>query len=108
MARLNKQGIPEWNPTNKTLSMLSNISEKVRYKALRNSSSAFINRKDVRDAIFSRDNNKCIICGSTDNLQIDHIHSVYSVIKGQYPLERLNSEENLRTLCNHCNASKKP
>ena len=32
MARPNKQGFPEWNPTNKTLSMLSNISEKVRYK----------------------------------------------------------------------------
>lgn len=88
--------------------MLSNISEKVRYKALRNSSSAFINRKDVRDAIFSRDDYKCVVCGSSDNLQIDHIHSVYSVLKKKYPIEKLNSEENLRTLCRHCNLSKLP
>lgn len=111
MARPNKTGLdyfPKWNPQMKTMEMLSNISEKVRYKALRNSSSAFIKRIDVRNVIFARDNYKCVICGSSDDLQIDHIHSVYSVIKGKYPMEELNTIENLRILCKHCNASKIP
>ena len=111
MIQSKKQNIdyfPKWKPQMGTLGMLSNISEKVRYKALRNSSSAFIKRMDVRSMIFSRDGYKCVICGSSDDLQIDHIHSVYSVIKGKFPIEKLNTIENLRTLCMHCNASKIP
>lgn len=107
---IDKQKIvfPNWNPQKKTISMLSNISERIRYKALRNSSSAFIKRKDVRDVVFERDKYKCQICGSSEQLEVDHINSVYSVLKDKYPMSKLNTLENLRTLCKSCNSRKAP
>ena len=111
MARPTKQGVdyfPVWKPQAKTVSLFSNISEKVRYKSLRNSSSAFIKRKDVREIVLKRGGYRCAICGSTDDLEIDHIYSVYSVLHGRYPLDKLNTSDNLRVLCKHCNSSKTP
>lgn len=99
---------PKWNHHFKTVSLFSHISERVKYKALRNSSSGFIKRSDVRNAVFERDNFRCVICGSYDNLEVDHIHAVYSVLQGKYPLCQLNTLDNLQTLCKHCNSSKKP
>lgn len=98
---------PLWKPHAKTESLFSNTSEKIRYKALRNSSSAFIKRKDVREYIFKRDGYKCS-CGSTSNLEIDHINSVYSASRGKYPIKLLNTPDNLITICKHCNSSKRP
>lgn len=99
---------PKWNPHYKTVSLFSHISERVKYKALRNSSSAFIKRDDVRNAVFERDNYRCVICGSSDDLEVDHIYSVHSVLHGKYPLCQLNTLDNLQTLCKCCNSSKKP
>ncbi len=99
---------PNWNPQKKTISMFYNISERIRYKALRNSSSAFIKRKDVRTIVFERDKYRCQICGSSEKLEVDHINSVYSVLKGRYPMSKLNTLENLRTLCGSCNSRKAP
>jgi hypothetical protein len=82
MGRTNKKGLdyfPEWSPHITTNSQFGNSNSKVRLKALRNSSSAFISRLDVREIILQRDNNKCIWCGIGDNLTLDHIVSVYRV-----------------------------
>lgn len=52
----------------------------------------------IRDAIFARDEYRCRQCGSTNGLQIDHIH----------PWSRGGSNEpdNLQLLCSTCNQSK--
>lgn len=86
---------PKWNPQRRTRGVLDygtifpSVKRKV-YKALRNTSSGFINRADVRQFIFDRDGHKCKICASEQDLTIDHIVS------------------NLQTLCNSCNSGKIP
>ena len=53
---------------------------------------------DVRGRIVERDGNKCLACGGTDNLQIDHIVPVR--------LGGKNDFNNLQTLCVSCNSKK--
>ncbi|MFV0362232.1 MAG: HNH endonuclease [Suipraeoptans sp.] len=89
MARTNKTGIdyfPRCRIHISTNSRLGSSIEKIRYRAYRNISSAFIKRKDVRDNIFKRDSNRCIICGSEKNLEIDHIISVVSASKNRHSI----------------------
>jgi predicted aminopeptidase len=52
----------------------------------------------VRDSILGRDEYKCVYCGATDNLELDHF----------IPFERGGSSTpcNLVTACADCNASK--
>lgn len=52
----------------------------------------------VRIAVFVRDGNKCVRCGTLDDLSLDHIQ----------PVSRGggNEPENLRVLCRPCNSSK--
>ena len=52
----------------------------------------------VRNSIFERDGNKCVLCASTDNLQLDHIVSLSKGGKTE--------ENNLQTLCEECNKVK--
>ncbi len=47
--------------------------------------------KKVRAAVMERDGNKCVYCGSTKNLQIDHVIPVAS--------GGTNDVDNLRVLC---------
>jgi hypothetical protein len=54
--------------------------------------------QDVRNMIFARDNNKCYECGSSDNLNLDHV-----LPKPKY---QLHIVDNLLTLCWRCNARK--
>jgi len=108
MARPIKEGFPKWNPQRTTIFVINLSDIKLKYKKLRNSSSAFIKRKDVKDYIFKRDNYKCVLCGGKKNLQVDHIHSVWEVVHNKYPLELLNTEGNLQILCKKCNAGKSP
>ena len=51
-----------------------------------------------RSEVFTRDGNKCVCCGTTKNLTIDHI----------IPLSKKGSNEinNLQTLCCRCNSIK--
>lgn len=99
---------PKWNPHKSTIDGFENYNYKRKLKFLRNSSSGFIAKKEVRLIIFSRDNYACKLCGSIDNLQVDHIVSVVACSLGEIPISYLNLESNLQTLCGSCNAAKKP
>lgn len=52
----------------------------------------------MRNEIFERDGYRCVKCGSTDNLELDHI----------LPFSKGGRTEktNLQTLCKICNSSK--
>ena len=52
----------------------------------------------LRFAVFSRDNNRCVKCGSRRNLEVDH---VYPISKGGKTVMN-----NLQTLCHRCNVKK--
>ena len=52
----------------------------------------------MRFAIYNRDGNRCRKCGSTRNLEIDHIFPISRGGKSEY--------SNLQTLCHQCNTQK--
>ena len=54
--------------------------------------------KAVREAVFKRDNYRCVNCGSTKNLEVDH----------KVPLANggTNDMANLQTHCRDCNRRK--
>ena len=106
MARPKKDGFPEWKPQRNTIRKFYSSNFRERYKALRNSSSNFIRKEEVRNYIFEKYNHKCYICGFEGDLQIDHIVSVYEVAKGIREINYLNREENLAAICTKCNSSK--
>lgn len=54
--------------------------------------------KEVVDAVWRRDGGKCVYCGSTENLQLDHI---IPFSKGG-----ATTVENLQLLCQKCNLQK--
>jgi 5-methylcytosine-specific restriction endonuclease McrA len=111
MARTNKTGIdcfPKCNPHWITLSRPGCSNDKIRYNAYRNISSGFVARKDIRNIVLKKYNNRCAYCGSIDDLQIDHIVSVYNAFKTRMSIDVLNSEDNLQVLCRSCNAAKTP
>lgn len=53
---------------------------------------------ETREAVFERDGNRCLKCGSSNDLSIDH---VVPLSKGGD-----NDTDNLQTLCKTCNSSK--
>ncbi len=111
MARPTKQGIdyfPVWNPQRSTLNRINSLDYKTRIKALRNSSGAFIKREDVRRCVLKKCKNKCIKCGSLNNLQVDHLVSVHLSAKIPSLIDTLNTIGNLQILCLFCNSSKSP
>lgn len=83
-------------------------------RAIRNKDGEFYRDKDVWDAIcrverakvtnkmrfsiYNRDGNRCRKCGSTRNLEVDHIFPVSKGGKSTY--------DNLQTLCHVCNSKK--
>ncbi len=52
----------------------------------------------VRPLVFKKDGYKCVYCGSTENLEVDHI---VPICRGG-----TNDMENLQTLCRSCNRAK--
>jgi 5-methylcytosine-specific restriction protein A len=54
--------------------------------------------KSVREAVFKQDNYRCVKCGSTKNLEVDH---KVSLANGG-----TNEMANLQTLCQDCNRRK--
>jgi 5-methylcytosine-specific restriction endonuclease McrA len=113
---MNIQLFPIWKPLGPTIRAFKrsriaidwNERYQLAYKPLRNSSSCFIKKPEVRNYILARDGNRCKKCGSEEFLQIDHIISVYACVKGLIPFEKLNHESNLQVLCRTCNSAKNP
>lgn len=54
--------------------------------------------KAVRAFVYERDGYTCVLCGSTEDLTLDHIFP--------YSLGGLDEPNNLRTLCRSCNSRK--
>ena len=52
----------------------------------------------VRFAVYNRDGNRCRHCGSTRNLEVDHIYPISKGGKSNF--------QNLQTLCHNCNSLK--
>jgi len=99
---------PKWNPCRPTIRNIHSDDYRTRYKALRNSSSLFIRRQDVRKIVYQKYDGKCYICENTKELQIDHIVSVYRYAAEKIqPFTQLNSFDNLALICGTCNASKR-
>lgn len=93
-------------PSYKGISRAKNKGER-QYKAyLRSCGSNFIARREVREFVLTRDNNKCDYCGKIAELQIDHIVSIYRGWKENIPLNLINHLDNLQTLCRSCNSRK--
>ncbi len=67
------------------------------YEAITRVERAKVSNK-LRFYIFDRDGNRCLKCGSTRNLEIDHI---VPIAKGGK-----TRKDNLQTLCHRCNAEK--
>jgi 5-methylcytosine-specific restriction endonuclease McrA len=99
---------PAWTPQRATIRGIRSYNFRERYKALRNSSSGFIKRPDVRAAVLKKSDYRCVQCGADKELQVDHIVSVYKCARGLFPVEKLNSLDNLQALCSTCNAAKSP
>ena len=68
------------------------------YKHRREVASAFTVRADIRKKVFKKYGKKCIKCGATKNIQLDHINPVAN--GGE------DSLANLQPLCRACNSSK--
>lgn len=52
----------------------------------------------LRQFVYERDGYRCVRCGATNDLTLDHVHP--------WVLGGVNSADNLRTLCRSCNSSK--
>lgn len=111
MSRPSKSGLdyfPLWKPHRVTENKFFNPDYKIRLNAIRNSSSGFIKKDDVREIILKDYKGRCTLCSGTEYLQVDHIVSVYQVAIGNFPIEQLNTRKNLQILCKKCNAGKAP
>lgn len=101
-------GLPSQRLTKTAWFKIQSKDQKIRLKVFRSLASNFTSKPEVRKYIFTRDGNKCVICGSVENLQIDHKISAYQFSINFLPIGDLNSECNLQTLCRKCNSSKRP
>lgn len=54
--------------------------------------------RPLRRAVFARDGHRCVLCGATCDLALDHIYP--------WSLNGPDTYENLRVLCRPCNSSK--
>ena len=85
---------------------INSNDKNTRVYYIRAASQAFLNQTDAKKIILKKYGNKCNICGSKENLQIDHIISISDVAKGFMIFEDLNKEDNLQVLCKKCNMKK--
>lgn len=83
------------NFINKSIAIQKEFQE---YPYKRKEASRYIQNPKVREIILRKYNSKCVWCGATDNLTIDHILPV--------KLGGSNDEKNLQVLCRSCNSCK--
>lgn len=55
--------------------------------------------KWIRERVYERDGHRCLVCGATERLSLDHI--VHFSRGGE------DTVDNLRTLCRSCNSSRR-
>lgn len=55
--------------------------------------------KRIRKAVYERDGHKCLACGSTERLSLDHVQ--------HWSMGGKDTVDNLRTLCQPCNSSRR-
>jgi hypothetical protein len=111
MSRKINEGLeyfPIWEPKRFHKKYFEKDQQESFYRYCRLAGSGFIKKKVVRDFIFTRDNHTCKSCGSKENIQIDHVISVYRASIGELDMQKLNTKENLQTLCKKCNSAKLP
>jgi ribosomal protein S27AE len=77
--------------------VLTPLSERERWPRLRTGERDRISGK-VRRLVYERDGRRCVYCGSTYDLQLDHV----------IPWSAMGSDrsDNLRTLCELCNGER--
>ena len=75
------------------------------YQAFRKVYTSYVNRVFVRKYIFNKYNNKCFLCRSELDLQIDHIIPVYKCYNDKNFMV-CNNINNLQLLCGKCNIKK--
>jgi 5-methylcytosine-specific restriction endonuclease McrA len=75
-----------------------NNPRKLRKKKKQQSRRSRFISSAVKQKVWERDKGKCVLCGSTIDLEYDH----------DIPFSKggSNSEENIRLLCRRCNRSK--
>lgn len=56
-----------------------------------------------RARVLDRDNGRCVLCGSHDNLHVGHLLSVNEGLKQGLTQEQINDDENLAAMCDECN-----
>jgi 5-methylcytosine-specific restriction endonuclease McrA len=56
-----------------------------------------------RARVLERDNGRCCLCGSRDNLHVGHLLSVDDGLKQGMTEVDLNNDENLAAMCSECN-----
>ena len=96
----------DWKPTRKTYFRLFDmLDESNKFKFFRQSSSAYVKRKEVREYVLKKHNYKCAFCGSSEKLHIDHILSVKKCFDAK-DYFMCNTIENLQVLCQTCNILK--
>jgi len=54
--------------------------------------------QDIQDKVWVRDNGKCVLCGSSERVEFDHIIP--------FSKEGANTYRNLQLLCEKCNRQK--
>lgn len=89
-------GVREWRPLGKDLAVAIKAADKINYFAALRGRSA--NGTQIRRKIFHRDGHRCVYCGATERLCLDHV--VPTSAGGGA------TEENLVTACVSCNAKK--
>lgn len=104
---MNKEKFPRCKPNFPTLIKLGSGDFRIRYKTLRNISSYFTVKPEVRNAIFEQKGKTCYLCGSSEDMQLDHVISVYKGAKNMIPYDVINSFENLMPICRRCNSGKR-
>lgn len=60
----------------------------------------------LRLAVLDRDDHQCVQCGSTEQLEVDHITALASITDDEERELMTWDEANLRTLCKPCNGRK--
>lgn len=83
--------------------VLSNVKIQKRYERKRcddrrKIASRYISRSDIREEVFKLHGRRCLCCGATKTLSMDHIIPVVSGGKDEV--------ENLQPLCRTCNSTK--